>query len=176
MVGVVIIAVLFTGGAILVAYLASRGGFAGLSSFLVSTNRATGRLLNTTLVFVYIGFGVAVPLIFIMGNHNNSNAKVAGIQLTAAEQSGRELFADHCAVCHTLASDNAVGKTGPNLDVLRPTEAQVLHTIQNGCLQQPTNPSAPTNCLAYGTMPANVVTGQQAVDVAKFVAAIAGHT
>jgi hypothetical protein len=152
------------------------GGFGALSNALSTTSRSGTRLLNSSLVFVYLVFIVAIPLIFILGNRDNSNAQVGGIRLTAAEQVGRELFSDHCAVCHTLSADNAVGKVGPNLDTLRPPAVTVLNTIANGCLQKPVSASAPTNCLGYGTMPADIVQGQQATDVAKFVAAVAGHT
>ncbi|MDE3132395.1 MAG: hypothetical protein KGL16_14685, partial [Acidobacteriota bacterium] len=77
--------------------------------------------------------------------------------------------------CHTLAADNAVGKTGPNLDSLRPPKALVLHTIANGCLQKPTASQSNSFCLGYGTMPADIVQGRQAQDIAAFVARIAGH-
>jgi mono/diheme cytochrome c family protein len=176
MIGVVIIAVVFTGLAAGIAYAASKGSFGGLSNALQTTSRSGTRVLNSTLVFVFLAFGVAIPLIFILGNRAKSDAQVGGVRLTASEQVGRELFQDHCAVCHTLAADNAVGKTGPNLDQLKPPEAIVLNTIANGCLQNPGNSSASTNCLGYGTMPAEEVQGQQATDVAKFVAAVAGHT
>ncbi len=172
-VAIIIIAVLFLAISIGVAYGASRGSFRVVSNALQSTNRSGSRLLNTVLVVVYIGVGIAVPLVFIIGNRDNSNAQVGGVKLTAAMQTGRELFSDHCAVCHTLAANNAVGKVGPNLDQLRPSEATVLHTIANGCLQQPT--SASNTCLGYGNMPADIVQGQQAQDIAEFVAHVAGH-
>jgi mono/diheme cytochrome c family protein len=144
-----------------------------VSNALQTTRRSSSRLFNTVLVVVYLGVGIAVPLVFIIGNHDNSNAQVGGVKLTAAMQAGRELFGDHCAVCHTLAADNAVGKVGPNLDVLRPPEVTVLHTIANGCEQQPT--SQADTCLGYGTMPADIVQGRQARDIADFVAHVAGH-
>jgi len=175
MIGVVIIAVLFTGLAIAIAYGASKGTFKGVGNALQTTSRSGSRVLNVTLVVVYIGCGVIVPLLFIFGNHDNSNAQVGGIKLTAAMQSGRELFADHCAVCHTLAADNAVGKVGPNLDTLKPTKSLILHTIANGCLQQQVGKDYSTECLGYGTMPADVVEGQQAQDVADFLSKVAGH-
>jgi hypothetical protein len=174
MIGVVIIAVLFTGLAAGIAYAATKGGFGGLTSALQTTSRGGTRALNSVLVFVFLAFGIAIPLIFIIGNHDNSNAQVGGIRLTASEQVGRELFAEHCAVCHTLAADNAVGKVGPDLDALKPNEATVLNTIANGCLQNP-SASAGNNCLDYGTMPALLAQGEQATDIAKFVAAVAGH-
>ena len=175
MVGVAIIAVLFTGLSILVAFGASRGSFRGLGKALQTTSRSGSALLNSTMVFVYIAGIVALPLVFIIGNRDNSNAQVAGIKLTASMRAGRELFAQHCGACHTLAADNSIGKTGPNLDALRPPEALVLKAIANGCLQQPTASSTNSTCLGYGTMPANIVQGRQAQDIAEFVAAIAGH-
>ncbi|HTW11856.1 MAG TPA: cytochrome c [Solirubrobacteraceae bacterium] len=176
MLGVGIIAVLFLALAGGIAYASTHHGFRGLTRLLTTTSRSGSRTLNLSLACVYLVFGIAVPLVFIIGNHDRSNAQVGGVRLTAQTQTGRELFADHCAVCHTLAADNAVGKIGPNLDTLKPTEATVLNTIANGCLQKPASSSAATNCLGYGTMPADLVQGQDAVDVAKFVSAVAGHT
>ncbi len=174
-VAVIIIAVLFTGLAIAVALGASRGTFRGLGPRAVqTTSRGGSRLLNSTLVCVYIGGAIALPLVFILGNRDNSNAQVGGIRMTASEQAGRELFGEHCAVCHTLAADNAVGKTGPNLDQLKPPKALVLHTIANGCLQKLVGKNFNSICLLYGNMPADIVEGQQAQDIAAFVARIAG--
>lgn len=176
MVGVIIIAIVFTGLAVGIAYAASRGGLGGVASAVQTQSRTGSRIVNSILVVVYVVFAVAVPLVFIIGNRDKSNAQVGGIRLTAADQAGRELFADHCAVCHTLAADNAVGKIGPNLDALKPTEAQVLRVINNGCLQKPLDPNSGTNCYGYGTMPADLVEGRDAQDVAEFVAKVAGHT
>lgn len=174
MVGIVIIALLFTGLSIAVAYGASKGSFKGVGDALQGTGRTGSRIFNASLVFVYLGIGIALPLIFILGNRANSNAQVAGIKLTASMQVGRELFAEHCGVCHTLAADNAVGKIGPNLDRLKPSEALILHTLANGCLQNaPT--SAANSCRGFGTMPADIVEGRQAQDIAQFVSKVAGH-
>jgi len=175
MVAVIIIAVVFTALAVGVAYGASRGSFRVVGDALQSTSKTSSRLLNTALVVVYVGVGIVVPLVFIIGNRNSSSAQVGGVKLTAAMQVGRELFAEHCAVCHTLAADNAVGKIGPNLDVLRPSKALVLYTIANGCLQRPISSSSPANCRGYGNMPADIVEGAQAQDIADFVAHVAGH-
>jgi mono/diheme cytochrome c family protein len=123
---------------------------------------------------IYVGFGVALPLLFLTGNHRNANKQVGGLTLTAAEKNGRELFGQNCGVCHTLAATNSVGKVGPNLDQIQPSASLVLHTIQNGCLQKPPASQSNQTCLGQGTMPANVVYGTQANDVAQFVARVAG--
>jgi mono/diheme cytochrome c family protein len=127
-----------------------------------------------TLVVVYIAFGVAIPVLIQFGNRNNANAQVGGSELTQAEKRGRELFGQHCGLCHTLAGANAVGKVGPNLDVIQPTEQLVLHTIQYGCLQNPPKGSQEA-CLGEGTMPAAVLQGVDASDVAQFVSKVAGN-
>jgi mono/diheme cytochrome c family protein len=110
----------------------------------------------------------------LTGNHHNANAQVGGIKLTAAEKSGRELFGEHCGVCHTLDAANAVGKVGPNLDTLKPAQSTVLNTINNGCLPNPPKGSN-QGCLGQGVMPAAVVEGQAAQNVAAFVAKVAGN-
>jgi mono/diheme cytochrome c family protein len=83
------------------------------------------------------------------------------------------LFGEHCAVCHTLAAANAIGKVGPNLDQIQPAESLVLKTINNGCLQNAPSTSD-ESCLGFGTMPSNIVQGQQETEIAAFVARVAG--
>ena len=170
----IIIVVVFTGLAGGLFWAASHGGMGGITKVMMSDAPVGRRLINLSLVVVYLGFGVALPLIFIIGNHAKASAQVGGVKLTAAEKQGRALFGEHCAVCHTLVAAAAVGKVGPNLDILEPSEQLILHTLQNGCLQ---NPGTDTNatCLGYGNMPADVVQGRDAQDVAEFVSAVAGH-
>jgi len=135
----------------------------------------TTRRLGIVLFFViYVGFGVVIPLAFLAGNRANASEQIGGNQLTADEKHGRELFGAHCGVCHTLAAANANGKVGPNLDVLKPPASLVLRTINNGCLQKPPSTSDPQNCLGQGTMPAQIIQGKDAEDVAQFVGKVAG--
>jgi mono/diheme cytochrome c family protein len=128
----------------------------------------------TMFVITAVVFGVGLPLLMLTGNHHNANAQVGGIKLTAADKSGRELFGEHCAVCHTLAGANAAGKVGPNLDILKPAQSTVLNTINNGCLPNPPKGSN-QGCLGQGVMPSNIVQGQDAQNVAAFVAKVAGN-
>ena len=73
------------------------------------------------------------------------------------------MFKQHCATCHTLAAANAVGKVGPNLDQLRPPPALIKDAIAKG------------RARGQGQMPAQLVTGQDANNVAAFVAKVAGR-
>ena len=132
------------------------------------------RAMAWVFVVTYIAFGIVLPALFLIGNHNSANGQVGGIKLTAAEKRGREIFGERCGLCHTLAAANAVGKVGPNLDQIQPTQQLVLHTIEYGCLQNPPSGSQEA-CLGEGTMPADVVQGIDATDVAKFVSKVAGQ-
>ena len=155
-------------------FVAARGGIGPAREVLHVQTRGGRKFFNALLVIVYVGFGIVIPAVILVGNNNKSNAQIGGIKLTAAEKQGRTLFGEHCAVCHTLAAANAEGKVGPNLDVLKPNEPLILHTLQNGCLQSPPSGTSPETCLNYGTMPPDIVEGRQANQVAAFVARVAG--
>jgi mono/diheme cytochrome c family protein len=172
--GVIIIAVVFTALAAGIFFAVTRGKGTGVSDALNTQSKAGSRAINLGMVFVYAAFGIAVPLLMITGNHAKASAQVGGVKLNAAEKEGRLLFGEHCAVCHTLSAAAAVGKTGPDLDQLKPSEAVVLHTIANGCLADPGSDTS-ESCLGEGTMPADVVQGRDAQQVAAFVSKVAGH-
>jgi mono/diheme cytochrome c family protein len=78
--------------------------------------------------------------------------------LSAAEERGRNLFVENCGSCHTLDAAGTQGQIGPNLGDIPLDEADVLSAIENGGR-------------GSGNMPANLVTGKDAQDVAAFVAA-----
>ena len=175
MLGVVIIAVLFTGLSAAIALGAQKGTLHRFTDVMQTQSRGGRVVVNTALVVTYVGFGLVVPAIFLFGNHDKASAEIGGMKLTAGEKAGRELFGEHCAVCHTLSAASAIGKTGPNLDQIKPPYALVINTLHNGCLQAPPSASSPQNCLGYGTMPADIVQGRQAQEVAAFVSKVAGR-
>jgi mono/diheme cytochrome c family protein len=77
-------------------------------------------------------------------------------------RNGRTLFIETCASCHTLGAVNARGVTGPDLDKIGTvTPARVESAIKIGGTGQ-------------GRMPAGLLQGQNAKDVAAFVSAVAG--
>jgi mono/diheme cytochrome c family protein len=113
---------------------------------------------------ILIVVGLAVLPGWLMVDNTDANEKtVGGITLTKAQTKGRELFAANCAQCHTLRAANAVGQTGPNLDQLRPKAALVLDAIKNGRARG-----------GMGQMPAGLLAGDNAKDVAAFVQTVAG--
>jgi mono/diheme cytochrome c family protein len=111
---------------------------------------------------VVLALGIAIPALVIAAGRTTDKAP-GGVKLNAADESGRDVFAQRCATCHTLRAANAVGKVGPNLDQLRPPKALVLDAIKNG------------RARGQGQMPAGLVDGQQAQQVADFVAKVAGR-
>lgn len=85
------------------------------------------------------------------------------------QTNGAKLFQAKCSGCHTLAAAGSSGTVGPNLDdAFRADKQQGFKesTIQNVVLLQIRQPSAP--------MPKNLVKGQDAQDVAAYVASVAG--
>ena len=96
-----------------------------------------------------------------------------GIQLSSSSpyHHGAVLFRDHCSGCHTLSLVGAQGSAtniknrlptnGPNFNVRKETREDVLYAIRNGGF-------------SGAIMPANVVVGRDAQDVARFVEAYAG--
>jgi cbb3-type cytochrome c oxidase subunit III len=90
---------------------------------------------------------------------------------------GQKLFtgAAQCAACHTLSAAGSSGTIGPNLDDAFRSDRQQgfsQSAIENVVLDQIRLGSG---AVANGTpMPANLVHGQDALDVAAYVASVAG--
>ncbi len=127
-------------------------------------SRGSNAVLYTGIAIICLGIGLGIPGLLVVADANNSEQDVVGgIELTAAQANGRELFTRNCATCHTLRASNAVGQTGVNLDALRPPAALVLNAILQG------------RARGNGNMPAGLVTGDNAKDVASYVGAVAGR-
>jgi cbb3-type cytochrome c oxidase subunit III len=95
-----------------------------------------------------------------------------GGKATSGDQTnGQKLFVKSgCGGCHTLAGAGSAGTSGPNLDqAFGPARKQGFKesTIQNVVLDQIRDAAPP--------MPKELVKGQDAEDVAAFVAAVAGQ-
>ena len=143
--------------------VALSGGRRGLGAAVHSQSRGSRRF--ATLVFLLalalLGVGVPAAVIAAVDNRNDiPHASVTG--LTKAELHGRDLFGARCAACHTLAASNAVAQVGPDLDELAPNAKLVLLTIKSG------------RSNGNGQMPAGIYAGQDAEDVAAYVAKAAG--
>ena len=90
---------------------------------------------------------------------------------TSPYYKGAVLFRDHCSGCHTLSVVGAEGSAtsikdrvrtnGPNFNIRKENVEQVLYAIRNGGF-------------SGAIMPENLVVGNEAQDIAKFLAAYSG--
>jgi quinohemoprotein ethanol dehydrogenase len=111
-------------------------------------------------VLLVVVMGVVAVLVMTDNADNAPNRVASGANLTASEAHGRELFTRSCATCHTLKASNAVGRVGPNLDVVAPNQALVKTFVKNGAAG------------ATGLMPARLYTGTDLEDVSAYVARV----
>ncbi len=160
-------------------FVALRGGPRGARDALQSQSRGARRGATALFVVAFLGLGIAIPALAISGSHRDEKqVKGQSVTLTPQQREGRALFAQACGSCHQLKASETAGRVGPDLDALlgKPpaatpvaaarqyaaTKSFVLDAVVNG--RQRGN----------GTMPALVVTPEQAPKVAAYVAAVAG--
>jgi cytochrome c553 len=147
---------------IAVLFVAFSGGpAAAREAYLTRGNR----LFRIAIPVIYIGLGVVVPAIAIFSRQEAEGGvgKLRTSELTAREEQGKVLFKQTCWSCHTLAAVQAKGVTGPNLDEIGTVDRErVLNAIKRGGT-------------GSGRMPANLLVGEDAEDVARYVAKVAGQ-
>ena len=113
-------------------------------------------------------FAILLPA-WAISREGSSSASEGDVPASLEE--GKELFVTNCGSCHTLEKAGTDGVVGPNLDDLlappgpAPPDAatikpRVASAIENG---------------VQGRMPADIRSGEQAEEVADFVAQTAGR-
>ena len=110
-----------------------------------------------------------VAIVLIAAGCGGGGASLQGIPQSADVKTGRKLFTQKCASCHTLAAASAQGTIGPNLDnAFGYTKKQGFDesTVYDITLRQIQ--------LAAPPMPDDLVRGADAEAVAAFVANCAG--
>src|SRR3954454_11064343 len=160
-----------------VVFLAFGGGPRGAREQLHTQSRSGGRAVSIIAGVVALVLGIGVPaLVMASNNHTESKKAPGGVRLTNAERRGRTLFAKNCNTCHTLKASRGAGKVGPNLDVLISgiNGASPAETIKN---RVTFIKDAIKNGRARGSgqMPDELLDGQDAQNVANFVAQVAGR-
>jgi mono/diheme cytochrome c family protein len=119
-----------------------------------------GRTRATVAAVAVLVVAIGVVIVLLV-SHEGNDSTVAGTKLTSAQRHGGEIFANTCSSCHTLKASKTTGKVGPNLDYVQPTIGQILSVIATG------------SRAATAVMPAGLLTGQDAADVADYVAKVA---
>jgi mono/diheme cytochrome c family protein len=151
--GLLVVGVAFRGGA--GRRPSGRGARGGLT-------RGNRRATALGVLAIVLLLGIAVPAVILAGNSREEKGP-GGVALNDQDVDGRQVFARNCSNCHTLKGANAVGNVGPNLDQLRPPKALVLDAVKNG------------RARGNGQMPADLVNGEDAQNVAAFVSKVAGR-
>jgi mono/diheme cytochrome c family protein len=145
--------------------IALSGGPSGALQRMQSQSRGSRKAWSVLFVIALLILGVGVPLAVISSVEARDDIPQANVSnLTSAEEHGRELFGRRCAQCHTLSASKAVAQVGPNLDTLRPPKELVLDAIEKG------------RARGSGQMGAGIYTGEDAEDVAAYVAKAVGQT
>jgi len=112
--------------------------------------------MRAAAILVTIVLGVPAVLAGC-GGDSNSDDQVAG----------KQLFVKHCGACHVLARAGTKGTTGPNLD-------QAFQESLKSGFNRDAVRGVVKHQIEYpntkGVMPAKLVEGQQAADIAAYVA------
>ncbi len=96
-------------------------------------------------------------------------AGTGGLEAGGSTSNGKELFQEQCARCHTLADAGSRSTVGPNLD-------DAFAGVRQQGFDESTIREVVADQIKYAVppMPKNLVKGDNAADVAAYVAAVAG--
>jgi mono/diheme cytochrome c family protein len=123
-----------------------------------------GRGFRVMIPLLYLGLGVGVPAAVIAAR-DESRGGVGRLETASLDERGergKQLFRQTCGSCHDLDAVNTLGVTGPDLDEIgQVSEQRVLGAIRLGGTGQK-------------RMPSNLLRGEDARDVAFYVARVAG--
>jgi mono/diheme cytochrome c family protein len=147
----------------------------GITVLFIAFSGGPGRAREAYLTRGNKGFRIAIPLVylalgvvlpaFIIASRDEAQGGTDLLEteeLNASAERGKQLFQNTCATCHNLDAVNARGVAGPDLDEIgEVTRERIVAAIENGGTGQK-------------RMPANLLEGQEAADVAAYVAAVAG--
>jgi mono/diheme cytochrome c family protein len=131
----------------------------------------------TKTPFVIFGIFAAVCVLvipyFALAKEGDEDA--ATVEVASQDQAAKELFAGSCGRCHTLAAAGTEGVVGPDLDAYLITGG-INDAKQYGGLSTRVIQAVTCGLRGeIGQMPRGILEGQNAQDVAQFVAAYAGQ-
>lgn len=124
-----------------------------------------------------LGRAAARPLAVSVALLGALGAAGCDLQEDANTERGRELFSAKCGQCHTLAEAGTTSDIGPNLDSAfaaareQGMDQDTIEGVVSNQIENP-RPAHPDQPEIY--MPANLLTGQDAEDVANYVGSVAG--
>jgi cbb3-type cytochrome c oxidase subunit III len=118
----------------------------------------------------------AAAAVLLAGLAATGCGSVASDREAGSATGGKQLFTEKCGSCHVLADAGTKGVIGPDLD-------QAFGNVRKQGFDESTIRDVVRGQIAYPTvepvtgepgMPANLVTGDAAADVAAYVASVAG--
>lgn len=132
----------------------------------------------------FVSFGLLVVFLAVLipwlAFRADGDATSGAQEVPASLEEGQTLFEDNCGNCHTLYAAGTDGNFGPDLDdtlaeegtpegegaaeAIKGTKELVLNAVEKGA--DGTEP---------GRMPGGILSGEQAEEVAEFVAQTAGR-
>jgi mono/diheme cytochrome c family protein len=112
---------------------------------------------------------VAIPWI-ALGKEGDQDA--ATVKVASRDEEGKELFANNCGTCHTLAAAGSDGVVGPDLDErFAPSGTNSAQSYEGNAATV----MLAVTCGIQGRMPQGILEEEEAKQVAQFVAAYAGQ-
>lgn len=145
-----------------VVFIAFSGG-PGQAREAYLTRGSTLFKLFVPVAFVVLGIGIPGLVLANRGEAGGGTGALRSQSLNTHEANGKSLFRQRCSSCHTLSAVNARGVTGPNLDRIGAVTPKRIRTaIRIGGTGE-------------GRMPANLLSGPDAQDVAEYLTKVAGR-
>ena len=145
-----------------VVLVAMRGGPRGVRDTLEAGRHKPLHAVEFVIAGAIALFGLVVPAIVLLSDQ--ASAGPSGSTLSESLTKGREAFAERCSQCHQLDDANAIGRVGPSLDELLPKAPLTLDAIEKG------------RARGQGQMPAQLLEGEEAKNVADYIEKVAGRT
>ena len=130
----------------------------------------------------FVIFGLLVIFLAVLipwlAFRSDGDAARGAQEIPSGLKEGQSLFQTNCGNCHTLYAAGTDGNFAPDLDQLlapsgpsedeatiKQTKKRVLNAVENGV----------DSTTTAGRMPAGILSGEQAEEVAEFVATTAGE-
>lgn len=132
---------------------------------------------------IFGALAAVVAVIAYLAFAKEGSDEAVAVPVDSADRASMEIFAANCGACHTLAAGGTDGVVGPNLDQILPTQvappegsaeevAKANEQAYEGVYGRVLNA---VTCGLEGRMPAGILQGSDAQQVAGFVAAYAGQ-
>ena len=134
----------------------------------------------------FLIFGALVVVVAAIGFYafaKEGSDESVPVPVEKEDQAAKDAFATNCGACHTLAAGGTDGVVGPDLDEILPTQVgppegtpeEIAEANETAYDSAYGRVLSAVTCGRAGRMPAGILQGTDAQEVAGFVAAYAGQ-